>query len=105
MMESFLMFRSLLSSPATAVLDSWGPRCAHAQRWYPASVSGDRTAIKATGDGCPWEGGRRRRPASQETCHQSWSRASALGGVSQGDDRPVSQVTGCRTIVVRGDGP
>src|SRR6185369_15017637 len=29
-----------------------------------------------------WEGGDRQRPASQETCRQSWSHASTLGGVS-----------------------
>jgi hypothetical protein len=47
----------------------------------PATVSGEPFAISHWASPA-WEGGERQRPASQETCRQSWSHASTLGGVS-----------------------
>src|SRR4029077_8556032 len=45
------------------------------------TVSGEPTTINATGIVRSWEGGLRRRPASQETCYQQWSCTNASGGV------------------------
>src|SRR5215472_13005051 len=47
----------------------------------PATVSGERGPTEATGGQSRREGRSKQRPASQETCHRPWSRASASGGV------------------------
>ena len=45
----------------------------------PATVSGEPTAINTTGIIRSWEGGSRRRPASQETCYQQWVMYERVG--------------------------
>src|SRR5439155_22253427 len=49
---------------------------AHNSAAAPATVGGESPAIGATGKcSVSWEGGRKRRPASQETCHRVMSHA------------------------------
>jgi hypothetical protein len=69
-------------------------------RWFPRSgIKREHdTSLRARWRGCPRncqrraerkgplgnrEGGARRRPASQETCHRPWSCADAPGGVNR----------------------
>src|SRR5436190_8490574 len=86
--------RQLVSSGCSVLLTSPKNACNDRSRWFysvrecgacapahnsaaaPATVGGESPAIGATGKcSVSWEGGRKRRPASQETCHRVMSHA------------------------------